>query len=391
MNKIIISNQGLIVPEDLVLIGSSTKRGSTNKIGMFGSGWKYALAWLLRNNVEIEVYSGLEKIEITTKSVTHRSNELQVIVVNGKESSLTTDMGPKWTGWMALREILSNAIDEGDHKIDVIWNPEIQLKEGITQIVVPTNNELAEVMIRYEKYFSFNRETKYSYKHGRVFLKKEESPMNVYRKGIRCYDSVIFTGKIDIDFDNIEINESRLSSSTDISSKCRLIMSEPNLHKEVFIEILKSGFTGWLPYEISDHLMTLVKDLFASGYNFHCNAVIALCGLSAVKENSLCIPNRWWESLVENKIVESVFETANGNSNFFRTDSFDTTGIEYHLSSIRCKKTIRVGKFESPYTEIQIDGDVVFISDKFKGNDLNAAATIIQNMEVSEIEALLSK
>lgn len=172
MNYLRISNDGLICPEDLILIGSSTKREQTDKIGMFGSGWKYALSWLLRNDCQPKIFSGNSEIVIDINIKLHRNNPVNVITVNGQESSLTTQMGPKWTGWMALREVISNAIDEGGNTLNTVWNPEFAGVEGQTVIYIPMNAELSEVMMKYDMYFSFNRKANYEFEYGRIFVKK---------------------------------------------------------------------------------------------------------------------------------------------------------------------------------------------------------------------------
>ena len=43
------------------LIGASTKRDDDNKIGFFGSGLKYSLAYALRNNIEIKIAPAIIK------------------------------------------------------------------------------------------------------------------------------------------------------------------------------------------------------------------------------------------------------------------------------------------------------------------------------------------
>ena len=53
MKYLIITNKGEIEPQALHLVGASTKRGDSSKIGQFGSGNKYALAYLLRNEHEV--------------------------------------------------------------------------------------------------------------------------------------------------------------------------------------------------------------------------------------------------------------------------------------------------------------------------------------------------
>ena len=171
MNYLKISNKGLICPEDLMLIGSSTKREQSDKIGMFGSGWKYSLAWLLRNDCKPIIFSGKNQIEVDFAVKMHRTNAVNIITVDGKETSLTTEMGPKWTGWMAIREVLSNAIDEGDHSITTAWMPEFKGFEDTTTIYIPMSSELSDVMLKFDSYFSFYRKESYSNEDCRMLVK----------------------------------------------------------------------------------------------------------------------------------------------------------------------------------------------------------------------------
>ena len=82
MHYLKISNKGLLDVEALTLLGASSKRGDNTKIGMFGSGNKFSLAYLLRNNYELRIFSGLEEIKLTTIEKTFRDKKFNIILVN---------------------------------------------------------------------------------------------------------------------------------------------------------------------------------------------------------------------------------------------------------------------------------------------------------------------
>lgn len=387
MNKIIITNKGHILPEDLMLIGSSTKRGDSDKIGMFGSGWKYALAWFLRNDIPIEIYSGERKIDISTTTTKHRDNLVEVITVDGEKTSLTTEMGPKWTGWMALREVISNAIDEGSFTIDIKWNPEIDMEDDITKIVIPTNNELSDIMMNYEHYFAFDRKTNYVYPEGRVFVKTTKTDMNVYRKGIRCFDDKYSTF-IDFDFNDIEINESRLTQYYKVHYKATDIMNNDNLAMDILIAALKSENDNLLPDSASKRIMFLLQDLSNSGHNFHCPMSLKLQGIMGIKENSIRVPDGWWPQLKDAGLVKGLFDFI-GPFKFMKTDAFDTKGIEYYLKGIKCEMNVQVGKFDDKYINVKVKGNEAYVNESLEGSDRQTAAYIIKNMSVRDIAELL--
>lgn len=395
---IVIKNDGLIEIEDLILIGSSTKRDATDKIGMFGSGWKYALAWFMRNRVDIKIYSGHNVIKIDRVTKKHRNNEIDVITVNDIETSLTTEMGPQWTAWMALREVVSNAIDEGGYSLDIeTGDSERFMEKDKSTIVIESNDELEVIMKNFKYYFSFDEEPDFISDTGhKIYVKDKETPMNIYRKGIRCFDTnqVSF---IDIDFKDIDINESRLTQDYDISSKFERIITDNKLTKDILRVILK---TKWNKYGINfrsskptEHIIELAKQLKEDGESFTCQMESEYKGLLS-GGGTLNIPNDWWGDFSKHKLVDKLFDFLPGGLTFVKNEDKAPDGIKYYLSGIGFNHDVQIGKFlNNTYKKAYFNEDVIYINeDNFVETDecyRKCAAYSVKELDVNTIETIL--
>lgn len=201
-----ISNKGTIDVNALTLIGASSKVNDSTKIGQFGSGNKYALAYLLRNKYNLKVFSGHKEIIFSTEKESFRENDFEVIYVDGIRTSITTQMGKDWKLWQALREIYSNAMDEGDQSIDFVQD--ITTEEEKTAFYIDTTPEVIDFIQNFDNYFSTAKKVLFENDMGRI-LEKKPGKANVYRRGIKCYE----TNKdslFDYDFNDITIDENRL-------------------------------------------------------------------------------------------------------------------------------------------------------------------------------------
>lgn len=382
MNYLVIKNKGLIEPEDLYLIGSSTKRNDDTKIGMFGSGWKFSLAWLMRNDCLPKIFSGQQEIDIDFDIVLHRNSPVKVITIMGKQTSLTSEMGLKWNGWMALREIISNAIDEGDYEISTSWNPEFKGHENITSIYIPMNNELSTVLRSYNDYFSFERTPSFENEDGRVFIKSNPSKMVIYRKGIRCYDTTKET-KIDFDFNEIEINESRLSQSYDVQNAVSSFVFK-GVSTYVLKAILQDEFINYLPDEITQDIINSLIELKNCGEVFTCPTMQGIGGIFLIKNPTLMIPNNWYSKLADLGIVENPFanlEDTGAPKNFIKTNSRNTDGIKYFLEGLNLKYNIITGLFDGG---VCVSENNAYVNDNFDETDIEIASYILYRTSRSE-------
>jgi len=109
---IIFQNPGEIDVRAIKILGINSKE-CESPIGFFGTGLKYAISVLLRENQEIEIFSGLEQFTFSKKHVSIRGVEVDIVCMNGEELGFTTSLGKKWELWMAYRELYSNTMDEG--------------------------------------------------------------------------------------------------------------------------------------------------------------------------------------------------------------------------------------------------------------------------------------
>jgi len=223
MKYLRISNKGEIELKALKLMGASSKRNDESMIGYFGSGIKYAIAFLKREGYYFEIYSGLENIHITLQKESFRENEYNIIHINGIETSFTAEMGPDWKLWYSIREIYCNALDEIEG--DIIEVDEITKKAGYTYFYIEMNNDVKDFLSHFSEYFSAKRND-LVYEHILNDKGYNSRLMNdcdiklfhhscdkliVYRKSIQC-KSGIYKSIYDYDLDKITINESRIAS-----------------------------------------------------------------------------------------------------------------------------------------------------------------------------------
>ncbi len=206
-----ISNKGKIEPKAFEKIGFSTKKNDDTKIGEYGSGLNYAIAWLMRNKIKFHAFSGHREILFSITSHKFRGEDAEFIVIDGKETSFCVDMGGTiWEPWMVIREIYCNALDEENPIWEIV--EEVNSEDNKTCIFIDIIPSIKEVINKWDYYFSFERKD-LLYTGNGFKLFKGGDKLIIYRKGIKCYEynaPSIFH----YDIDNLKINESRIVKDT---------------------------------------------------------------------------------------------------------------------------------------------------------------------------------
>lgn len=108
---IIFKNPGEIDVRAIKILGVCAKE-NPSAIGFFGTGLKYAIAVLLRENQQITIYSGVKKYKFTKKTFEMRGKTFEAVCINGREMGFTTELGKTWKMWQAYRELHCNTTDE---------------------------------------------------------------------------------------------------------------------------------------------------------------------------------------------------------------------------------------------------------------------------------------
>jgi hypothetical protein len=248
MNKyLLIENKGVLQVEALTLLGASTKREDHSKIGMFGSGNKYALAYLLRNGIGIRILTGGAEIKLSTEKAMLRDKEFEVMTINDVRTSITTDFGLQWDLWGAIRELYCNAMDEGLMTFKIVTEDELPDKlfcgNENTQIILKADDAIEDIMFNINDYLSYKKEVIFSCAEGQI-LRKHGMEGRVYHKGVLC--QVNKKGSIfDYNLFNIDVNESRqIRYAWQVSNEMWKIIfkcDNPTIVRQVLDNVTKEG------------------------------------------------------------------------------------------------------------------------------------------------------
>lgn len=182
MNYLLIQNQGELDMQLLYLIGGTTKDEDEFKIGRFGTGLKYCLAYLLRNDVKIRIFIGENEVKIGKIQKTIREKEFDIITIDGNETPLTTKLGVDFKPWMVVRELYSNALDEGEAIYGVSPEELLRGEPGKTSFFIEFTNEFLEVYNNWDRYFIVNHIPMYENDNFAIYPK--EGNLRVYKQGI---------------------------------------------------------------------------------------------------------------------------------------------------------------------------------------------------------------
>lgn len=206
MKYLKIENNGELDIRLVALMGGTTKANDFYKIGQFGTGLKYTLAYLFRNHIQFKIFSGAKQIDFAIDEETIKDEHFSILRINGERTSITTRMGLDWQPWMIVREIYSNALDEGGAAYGIVDEPETTGLDGKTTFYIELTPDFLQVYNDWNKYFIVGRVP--MYENHLVALHPTSDNLRVYKQGILIHESKR-RALFNYDIKNANINELR--------------------------------------------------------------------------------------------------------------------------------------------------------------------------------------
>ena len=207
MKYLKIQNDGVLDTRLIALMGGTTKANDVFKIGQWGSGLKYTLAYLLKNNIDFKIFAGEEQVIVGTETEIIRDEVFEIITINGQRTSVTVNMGGNaWEAWTVIREVWCNALDEGGALKQT--TTEVTGLAGTTTFYIQITEEIKNVILNWSKYFIHDHEALFESDTYRIYPGGDS--LRLYKQGVLIHESNSkFAGLFSYDIRNADINELR--------------------------------------------------------------------------------------------------------------------------------------------------------------------------------------
>lgn len=210
MKYLKIKNNGELDIRLVALMGGTTKSNSKFKIGQFGTGLKYTLAYLFRNNIDFRIFSGDQEIDIGLDYEDINGVNFEIIKIDGHRTSITTQMGLQWDAWMIIRELWCNALDEGGNEQSLIYKEEdIIGNHDETIFYIQINTEIQKVLDNWDSYFIHNNEPIFENEDYAIYHNYQKESLKLYKNGVLIYQHPQTKSLFLYDIKGADINELR--------------------------------------------------------------------------------------------------------------------------------------------------------------------------------------
>lgn len=218
--RVVFKTPGLLDIRAFTMMGLTAKPNSTNPIGRFGTGLKYAIAVLLRHGASVSLYiDGVEYV-FYLKELSFRGKALVQVLMRKRKGLMakwqhvqlpfTTEYGKDWEMWQAFRELHSNTLDEnGETYATRLW-PTVEDSKGQTIITVDHGHFHEVFKSRNKIFLDPTKEPRDESAEVQVF---NEPSKHIYWRGVRVYDlekPSIYTYNI---LKDLELTEDRTAKS----------------------------------------------------------------------------------------------------------------------------------------------------------------------------------
>lgn len=317
MKYLKIQNKGELDIRLISLMGGTTKKDKPELIGSFGSGMKYVLAYLLRNNLDFKVFIGEGQVDISTKSEQIRDTTFDVIYINGERSSITSNMGMEWEAWMIIRELYSNALDEGEELVEETEVCEGEV--GTTTFFIQIDKDIREVINKWSSYF-IPKEEKPLFENSSFKIYNGGDNLRLYKQGILIHEDKNVKSVFNYDIKGATLNELREfkgSMSLEVSSALKVASKEVitiflDKVREQHYENEMDWNWSWVRFGSG------WKEALDKGVLVHTKIITKLVNLGKeVPDNLVVVPKGVYDAVIGELPYLSAITTIKGSGSFY--------------------------------------------------------------------------
>jgi hypothetical protein len=391
MRYLKISNKGELDIRLIALMGGTTKAGNQYKIGEFGSGLKYTLAYLFRNNLDFKIFIGEKEVDINIQTEDINGDIFEIICINGHRTSITTKMGKDWEAWMIIRELWSNALDEGEAVKEttetLIGTP------GHTTFYIQVTPEIRSVILNWTNYFV----------HDTVPMSENEDyaiysggdSLRLYKNGILIHEDKKLIGLFSYDIKGAQLNELReFKGYANYEIVKALSKANPKVITYFLENITDAHYEGEMSYDMYTNFAKTWVETIGGAKLIHQKAldIINERGADIDLAGTIVVPQNVYKFLSKQFKGVGILRTADKINEFFEihsqalTDKINEalTILEACDYSMHPDLTFVCGIFGDKRVLAQVNTDAkqIYMSERLLDRGiLNLCSTIIEENE----------